>query len=234
MKYASDPTLVITAGDGGEEAAQRIGGAANSLNLPPTGNAKLLEINGGASQAVLLHVQELRAAALEMMHGNRAHADKMSVATSGRSMEMMMSGLIWLSDRLRISYGEGALLSLLRMVCAASAVMENGLLIAGKSYSNLDATDLQLAWAPWMPPMTHDKLETAQALVTAVDGGLLSKETGAARFGALMDVDDQSAEWAKIQSEMADAADAALSMAQATATRTAANAGPIATRKETA
>ena len=46
------------------------------------------------------------------MHGNRANADRLTAAQSGRALELMNQGLVWLADNLRISYGEGALLSL--------------------------------------------------------------------------------------------------------------------------
>lgn len=235
LKYASDPTLVIKQGPvpPGEEPA-RVGGAANALEVPPEGDAKLLEINGNAAKAVLEHVNQLRAIALESMHGNRSNADKLSAATSGRSIELMMTGLIWLADRLRISYGEGALLSLLRMVCAASAVIDSGLIINDKPYRNIDPDGLELRWATWMPPMPQDLLQTAQALVTAVDGRVISQETAAGKYGSLLDVDDAEEELLRIQNDMKAAAQAAQDLADATATRQAARIGQTTTRQATA
>jgi hypothetical protein len=55
-------------------------------------------------------VKGLREIALEGAGGSRANADKLSAAQSGRAMELMNQALIWLADKLRISYGEGALL----------------------------------------------------------------------------------------------------------------------------
>ena len=235
LKYASDPTLVIKAGEGvpAEESPARTGGAANALELPPTGDAKLLEINGQSAKAVLEHVQQLRAIALENMHGNRANADKLSAATSGRSIELMMTGLIWMADRLRISYGEGALLDLLRMTCAASQKLEGGLLIGQTVYKDLKPDGLELRWAPWMPPMPHDILETAQGLVTAYAGGVLSQETAAAHMGDALDVDDVAAEFARITAETAVKAQAAAD-AQASLVRQQANVGKTDTRQATA
>ncbi len=235
LKYASDPTLVIKAGEPDDQAPGRVGGAANALELPPTGDAKLLEINGQSAKAVLEHVQQLRGIALEAMHGNRANADKLSAATSGRSIELMMTGLIWIADRLRISYGEGALLDLLRMACAASAALEGGLVVGAKTYRTLDPAGLELRWAPWMPPMPHDMLEAAQALVTAKAGGIISLETAAARMGGLLDVDDTSAELARIQAEAQhNAAVAAKAAAEAQAARDDAGAAKNETRAITA
>lgn len=230
LRYASDPTLVIKQGASFDDGPARIGGAASGLSVPPDGDAKLLEINGSAASTVLDHVQALRAIALETMHGNRAHADRLSAATSGRSIELMMTGLIWLADRLRISYGEGAVLDFLRMVCAASSVLETGVMVGGVSYRDLDPDGLELAWAPWMPPMPQDALVTAQALVTAKEGGIVSQETATARYAALLNVDDASAELAKVQKEEAEKAAAD----EAVAVRAAANAGSKETLQITA
>jgi hypothetical protein len=105
LKYSADPQLVLR-DPGMGEGANLTGGAANALVLPPEGDARLLEINGGAANAVLEHCRELRQMALEAAHGNRSHADRLTAAQSGRALELMHQGLIWLADRLRISYGE--------------------------------------------------------------------------------------------------------------------------------
>ena len=75
------------------------------------GDAKLLEIGGTASAAVIDYVRTLREFALEGVHGNRANADRLP-RPIGRALELMNQGLIWLADNLRISYGEGALVQL--------------------------------------------------------------------------------------------------------------------------
>lgn len=80
----------------GGDAAGTTGGSATALTLPMDGDAKLLEINGDASDAMLQQYRELRAIVLEQIHGNRAHADKISAAQSGRAMEMMCQSLVWL------------------------------------------------------------------------------------------------------------------------------------------
>lgn len=244
LKYASDPTLVIKAGESDGSTPARTGGAANALELPPTGDAKLLEINGASARAVLEHVQVLRACALETMHGNRAHADKLSAATSGRSIELMMSGLIWLADRMRVSYGEGALLDLLRMICAMTAKLETGLSAGGVEHHDLDPDGLELRWAPWMPVMPQDMLTTAQALVTGYAGGVLSQQTAVQTFAGLLNVEDAKEEARQVLVEQAAKASAAAAAAKlqaeaaaaasATVVRSAANEGRTETRQTTA
>jgi hypothetical protein len=82
--------------------------------------------------------------------------------------------------------------------------------------------------------MPHDLLETAQALVTAKDGGVLSQETASARFGALVDIDDAGEELKRITAEAEAARQVAEQALDAAATRAAANAGKTATREITA
>ncbi len=179
LKYGSDPTLVLkdpSAGFGGAVAA-RVGGASSALTLPPEGDAKLLEINGNAAAAVLAHVKELRAIALEAMHGNRAHGDRAGTAPSGRAIELMCQGLIWLADRLRISYGEGGLLPLMRMVCRASGRVKGGLIVCGKAEKDLDPAGLSLSWPSWFPATAADRQSQASGVATLLDAGVIDQDT---------------------------------------------------------
>ncbi len=206
LKYGSDPTLVLK--DGGQVAAgPRIGGASTALVLPPEGDAKLLEINGNAASAVLAHVKELRAIALEAMHGNRAHGDRVGAPQSGRAMELMSQGLVWLADRLRISYGEGALLSLMRMVCDASSVLPGGLLIGGERHSDLSDRGLGLRWPDWFAPSFADRQAQASTLSTLVSAGILSRETATAVIAAAYDIENAHDEAARVRSGFPDVAE---------------------------
>ena len=51
-------------------------GAGNALVVSEKGDARLLEIGGTASAAVMEYVRTLREFALESVHGNRANADR--------------------------------------------------------------------------------------------------------------------------------------------------------------
>lgn len=179
LKYGSDPTLVLKDPSAGLGAGVQVrsGGAATALTLPPEGDAKLLEINGNAAAAVLAHVQELRAIALEAMHGNRAHGDRLGTAQSGRAIELMCQGLIWLADRLRISYGEGGLLSLLTMLCRASARLDKGLLIAGETHRDLDPAGIGLAWPSWFPASFADRQAQASSIATLLQAGVIDQQS---------------------------------------------------------
>ena len=81
LKYSSDPTLLIREPAGLDGSAVR--GAANALVVSEKGDAKLLEIGGTASQAVIEYVRTLREFALESLHGNRAEASRLTAPASG-------------------------------------------------------------------------------------------------------------------------------------------------------
>lgn len=177
LKYGSDPTLVLKDPGLGipQGSTAHVGGASNALMLPPEGDAKLLEINGNAAAAVLAHVQQLRAIALEAMHGNRAQSDRLGAAQSGRAIELMCQGLIWLADRLRISYGEYGLVSLLRKICLASRRLEGGLVVGDAHVTDLDDAGLSLSWPDWFPMGPQDRQAQADALGRLVEGGIMTQ-----------------------------------------------------------
>jgi hypothetical protein len=201
LKYSSDPTLLIRepAGVDGE----MVRGAGNALVVSEKGDAKLLEIGGTAANAVIDYVRFLRELALEGVHGNRASADRLSAPQSGRALELMNQGLIWLADNLRVSYG-GALLSLARMIVLASAVY--ALRVNGEAVEPLDAAArLSLRWPRWYPPDAPDRQSDATTLTTLVDGGLLSRETAVKSISDVYDIDDLGAELSRIANMKASA-----------------------------
>lgn len=172
LKYSSDPMLLIrepAAPDG-----EMIRGGGNALVVGANGDAKLLEINGTAAEAVIEYVRTLREYALEGVHGNRASAERLSAAQSGRALELMNQGLVWLADRLRVSYGAG-LLELARMVLRASAVLR--MTVRGEAVPALDPlARLSLAWPRWTPPTADERAQDANSLVTLLNAGLISRE----------------------------------------------------------
>ena len=195
LKYSSDPTLLIKepAGMDGE----LVRGAGNALIVSEHGDAKLLEIGGTASAAVIEYVRTLREFAMESVHGNRADASRLSAATSGRALELMNQGLVWLADNLRISYGEGALLTLARMVLRAAKKYQ--LRVADRDIPALDpAAPLTLMWPRWYPPTAQDRQADAATLTTLVANSQLSRETALKALADTYDIEDIPAELARI------------------------------------
>lgn len=198
LKYASDPTLLIK--EPATTDRELVKGAGNALIVSEKGDAKLLEIGGTASAAVIDYVRTLREFALESVHGNRANADRLTAAQSGRALELMNQGLIWLADNLRISYGEGGLLALLRMVLRARTRFP--LTVMGRAVPPVDAdVRLSLRWPRWYPASADDRLKEAQAIATLVNAGQLSRQTAVKSLAATHAIADVAAEIDRIEND---------------------------------
>jgi len=191
LKYSSDPTLLIKEPAIGD--SEIVKGAGNALVVSEKGDAKLLEIGGTACEAVISYVRTLREFALEAVHGNRANADRLTAAQSGRALELMNQGLIWLADNLRISYGNGGVLALLKMVVRASNIYP--LLVMGNIVTPIDpGTKISLRWPRWYPLSADDRLKEAQAVAALTNAGQLARETGVKMTAAATGVEDIAAE----------------------------------------
>ena len=195
LKYSSDPMLLIrepVMADG-----EIVRGGGNALVVSDKGDAKLLEISGTASAAVIEYVRALRELALESVHGNRASADRLTTAQSGRALEMMNQGLVWLADKLRVSYGD-ALLSLANMVIKASNVYS--LRCYGERIAPIDpAARISLRWPRWYPPTAEDRAADASTLQTLCNAALISRDTAVKSIADVYDIEDVSAELARIR-----------------------------------
>jgi hypothetical protein len=201
LKFMGDPTLVIRGEFNAGSDGGIVKGAGNALMLPEDGEASLLQIDGAASAAVLDYVKHLREVALEAMHGNRASNDKTSAAQSGRALELLNQPLIWLADRLRISYGEGAILALLRMVVQASNQI--ALRFAdGSAVGRFDPSlPLSLRWPEWFAPSAQERQCRAATLSLLCGSGLLSRATAIRILCADYDIEDAAAELALADAE---------------------------------
>jgi hypothetical protein len=198
LKYSSDPTLLIK--EPASTDSQIVKGAGNALVVQENGDAKLLEIGGTASAAVIEYVRTLREFALESVHGNRANADRLSAAQSGRALELLNQGLIWLADNLRISYGEGALLQLARMILRAAETYP--LTVMGQPTPALDVTArLSLKWPRWYAPTADDRQKDAQTLSTLAAAGQISRETAVKSIADTYDIADVAEELTRIASD---------------------------------
>jgi hypothetical protein len=197
LKYSSDPTLLIREPAATEGEIVRGGG--NALVVTEKGDAKLLEIGGTAAAAVIEYVRFLRELALEGVHGNRASADRLSASQSGRALELMNQGLIWLADNLRVSYG-AAMQEVARMIVRASGVYV--LRVRGEPIAPLEqAAPLALHWPDWYPPDAADRRQDAATLQTLTAGGLISRETAVKSLADSYDIEDVPAELARIAVE---------------------------------
>ena len=195
LKYSSDPTLLLK--EPAAATGELLRGAGNALIVGEHGDARLLEIGGTASAAVIEYVRTLRELALESVHGNRASPERLTAAQSGRALELMNQGLLWLADSLRITYGEGALLSLVRMVARASNRYQ--LRVRGRAIAPMDPDALFiLKWPRWYAPSSEDRQRDAQTLATLAESGHVSRETAVKAIADTYDIEDIAAELERI------------------------------------
>ncbi|MDE8344821.1 MAG: phage portal protein [Acidocella sp.] len=198
LKYSSDPTLLIK--EPATSDSEIIKGAGNALVVSEKGDARLLEIGGTACDAVISYVRVLREFALESVHGNRASPEKLAVAQSGRAMEMMNQGMIWLADNLRISYGERGVLRLMRMIVAASTIFP--LRVLGCEIGPLDANArLKLRWPRWYPLSPDDRLKEAQAVAVLSQAGQISQRSAVKILAEANDIFDVEREIEQIDGD---------------------------------
>jgi hypothetical protein len=232
LKYASDPTIIlklddqmsftdnngmdvaqtITLNDGssasiqgfpaGSSGKRVIRSANNALTVGKDENVDLLEISGAAAKAVMDFARCLREYALESMHGNRANADKVNAAQSGRAQKEMNQALIWLADKLRISYGDEGLIKLIEMVVKATHVFD--VCVNGVSYKNLNANEkITPKWPNWYPSTPQDLVQIATATKIHTDTGHMSKETAIKNIAEDYGVKDVDLEMKKIDEDQA-------------------------------
>jgi hypothetical protein len=221
LKYSMDPTLLVKEPAAPTSAAaakppgsaggkQRVKSPANAMTVGKDGDAKLLEITGEAFKVVLEYVRAIREFAMESVHGSRADTLKLTGAQSGRAMEIMQQALIWLAGRLRVSYGEGALLELLRMALAAHEKFP--LTLEGKPQDKVKADEpITLQWPRWYEPTATDRQANATTLQLHAEAGHLSRETAVRSIAADYDIEDVDAEIARIAADEKAAAELATS-----------------------
>jgi hypothetical protein len=203
LRYSSDPTLLIKE-PAGDEGGPIVKSAGKALVVSEGGDAKLLEINGSAAGAVIDFVRALREMALEAIHGNRANADRIAAAQSGRALELLYQAVIWLADRLRISYGEHGLLQLLRLIVKASQTRP---LRVGDNPSVTfpEALCLSLKWPPYIEPSKQDQSIETQSLLALLDGRIISRRTAMQHVAGILDIADTEMERGEIANDQAAA-----------------------------
>jgi hypothetical protein len=203
LKYSADPLLLIKE-PAGDDDGDIVRSASNALIVGEKGDAKLVEISGSAAQTIIEWARFLRELALEGAHGNRASAEKLSAAQSGKAMELMNQALIWLVDRLRVSYGEIGLLNLYRMIVDISNKIPL-LNRDGSKIAPMDATKpLSLRWPDWYAPTSKDRMDMATTLRILVDAGIMSRQTAVKAIASVYDIEDMAAEMVLIKAEMAE------------------------------
>lgn len=199
LRYTSDPLLLVKS-DSLQLDEPYIKSADNAMVVPKDGDAKLLEITGGAMAALESFAKVLREQALESIHGNRSDSNKLSVAQSGRAMEMMNQDLVWLCESLRNCYGVSGLVKVVEMIL--KIVSKTTILIQGKKIDPIKADEnVVLIWPSWYAATPDDLQKTAQAVAMFRQSNVLSQETAIRTIAPIFDIEDVSKEVSAIDAD---------------------------------
>ena len=203
LRYSSEPILFVkdpdgTAATGGIDKTK--GGilVAGSENA----DAKMIEINGEGCRAALEYAEKLREIALENIHGNRSSPKKAGFGISGKSMQMFDHPLILLAGKLRISYGQKMLRSVLKTIICM-ALSDNDVIVEGKILEkNFDGgAPFKLVWSQWFPESAEEIQVKTNTVINAKDGGIISKETAVSTMATSFGINDVIQELKNIDEE---------------------------------
>jgi riboflavin synthase len=112
----------------------------------------------------------------------------------------MNQGLLWLADNLRVSYGQGGLLDMARMILRANRTYP--LHVGGRVLPRLDCDAVvSLRWPDWYPDDALDGQRTAETLISLVAAQQMSRETALRVLAASYDIEDVDAELQRIAGE---------------------------------
>lgn len=199
LRYSCDPLLLIKS-DSLTLEEPYIKSADNALHLPKDGDARLLEITGGAVDALAKFAKVLREQALEAIHGNRSDANKLSVAQSGRAMEMMNQDLIWLCETLRNCYGELGLVKVIEMLLRIADTTT--ILVKGKPIGKVKSDeDVVLIWPSWYAPTPDDMQKTALSIDMFRRSKVVGQKTAIKSIASMFDIEDIDEEVEEINSD---------------------------------
>ncbi|HNC11725.1 MAG TPA: hypothetical protein PLF59_08130 [Cyclobacteriaceae bacterium] len=205
LKYSSEPLLMIK--DPSLDMQGDISlSEGNVIQVGENGDAKHIEIQGTAIEGVLNYDARLREVILESIHGNRSNPDKLHTVQSGKGAEMFYQPLIWVADKLRITYGECGFLKILNMIVKCNARFEIFYEVGGKLTPVPKNTlkigaKLSLQWGDWFSSTRADRLQEAQTLTTLTGGKpLMTQETAINSLSAEYDIVDTAKEVAELKS----------------------------------
>ena len=175
LKYNSDPTLVIK--DPSNLSDQQLIKGIGPITLGENGDAWMLEMTSGSTNAVIDYVRCLRDFAIEVVRGNRANPEKISGLHSGKALQMLNANLIEFVSSLRVSYGNGLkdILDIIFQIIDSEKFIID---LNGNNIKSLNKNDVILDWGQWYPPTPQDDLQESQTIVNYVDAGIISRSTG--------------------------------------------------------
>lgn len=191
-------------GDYDDELAT--GGTASDIITQAGGDAKFLEIRGeGLKVAVETYVAALSDKARATGAMSRIVPDAKTLGQlSSVAMKMLNQGQCSLADILRMTVGEGAGFFVLRLAMRLYVAVNVALPSLTKNVKPNPDAILEASWPEYYELRGQDKLYEVQAETAAIEGGLISQETGVDNAAGLFDVSEPTEEFSKIQKEQED------------------------------
>lgn len=199
LKYNSDPLMVFKVRHP-NQLVDLVKSSNNAVVLGVEGDAKVLEISGDAAHAIIDTVNELKDEALHSIHGNRADPDKLATSQSSVAQRMLYLPMVQLASQLRVSYGEGGVVPLIRMMLRIANKMP--VKVRGKSvHISNPEVPLSLEWSDFFPPTPADMQTESATIIALFTNGLMSKETALRQLNKFFDFGDLDNEITKIKSD---------------------------------
>jgi hypothetical protein len=176
LKYASDPTLILkdplVSAEGGDESPL-VKGVSAAIEVTDKGDAKILEINGGAQRVCIEFVEKLRNFALEVARGSRKDPQRaLSHAQSGKMAEHLDEAVMALTAELRTAYGNGFMVSFTQKLIAAFKLRGMGGPIVRAVTPEL-VRSIQPSWGSWYEPTPQDQVLLGQSLEKGTKANLI-------------------------------------------------------------
>lgn len=204
--YSAEPLLVITDGEFqrlAQEATQEINATeGNILTLGSGADAKYLEIDGEAGRSVIEYVKFLRQIAMENIHGNKSNPERMHTTQSGVAVKSQNQSLIWVADKLRVTYGEfgvRSIINILRKLNDHYPIYSGDDLLPVGSLSS--ECGISLIWNDWYSSTPDDRSKDANTYKTLKDAGLISQKTALSNLSAEYEIDNIDDEIERIKEE---------------------------------
>jgi len=200
LKYNSDPTLVIK--DPGRLENEQLIKGTGALMLGQDGDAKLLQIDGSATKAVIDYVDKIRQFALEVIRGDRGNPDKLLSSHSGRALKILNKAIISLVSELRVSYGDLGLKKIYQMILKIESC-ESIEKFGRDSKIDCDSCcdHLMLDWPSFYEETEEEKQACANTLKTLADAEILSRETATKEISQKYNITDVGAERTAIEKD---------------------------------
>ena len=180
FKYSMDPLLAMKAGD--VRTTIPVGGSvmpgqadvdrtpAKVIQVPAGGEAKMLEIAGNGLNAAKDWVKLIREWAMETAGGMKSDQEHAGGPQSGRALEILHQALVWLVGRMRLDYGDGMMVPIIKLIIRG--IKKDIVKLWGVKPEQVPNEEypLKLVWPSWWQPRGSDFYQTAQALLLAAGG----------------------------------------------------------------